>query len=100
PVSDVDRAKQFYASLGWREDADFPIREDFRVVQMTPPGSPASIILGTGITDAQPGSGEAVLAVYDIDAARAELVSRGVEVSEVFHGASGYDRAGTGARVS
>ena len=86
PVSDVDRAKQFYASLGWREDADFPIREDFRVVQMTPPGSPASIIFGTGVTAAEPGSFEAlVLAVHDIEAARADLVARGVEVSEVFH---------------
>ena len=55
PVSDVDRAKQFYTSLGWREDADFSIREDFRVVQMTPPGSPASIIFGTGVTAAEPG---------------------------------------------
>ena len=56
PVSDVDRAKQFYTSLGWREDADFSIREDFRVVQMTPPGSPASIIFGTGVTAAEPGA--------------------------------------------
>jgi len=101
PVSDVDRAKQFYASIGWREDADFPIRDDFRVVQMTPPGSPASIIFGTGITAAEPGSAEAlVLAVRDIEAARADLVARGVDVSEVFHGASGYDRAGTAQRVS
>jgi catechol 2,3-dioxygenase-like lactoylglutathione lyase family enzyme len=101
PVSDVDRAKQFYTSLGWREDADFPIREDFRVVQMTPPGSPTAIIFGTGVTAAEPGSAEAfVLAVHDIDAARADLVARGVDVSEVFHGASGFDRAGTAARVS
>src|SRR5687768_12447060 len=65
PVSDVDRAKQFYESLGWRLDADFPIRDDFRVVQLTPPGSPASIIFGTGITAAEPGSAEAlVLAVH------------------------------------
>ena len=56
-MSDVDRAKAFYASLGWREDADFPIREDFRVLQFTPPGSPASIIFGDGVTAAAPGSG-------------------------------------------
>ena len=101
PVSDVDRAKQFYTSLGWREDADFPIRADFRVVQMTPPGSTASIIFGTGVTAAEPGSAEAlVLAVRDIEAARVELVARGIDVSEVFHGASGFDRAGTAGRVS
>ena len=58
PVSDVDRAKAFYASLGWREDADFPIRDDFRVIQMTPPGSTASIIFGSGVTAAAPGSYE------------------------------------------
>jgi catechol 2,3-dioxygenase-like lactoylglutathione lyase family enzyme len=101
PVSDVDRAKRFYASLGWREDADFPIREDFRVVQMTPPGSPASIIFGTGVTPAAPGSaGPLVLAVYDVEAARADLVARGAEVSEVFHGPSGYDLNGTEPRLS
>ena len=100
PVSDVDRAKQFYASLGWREDADFPIREDFRVVQLTPPGSPASIIFGTGVTAAAPGSATDLLAVADIEAARADLVARGVDVSDVFHGASGFDLAGTDARVS
>ena len=67
PVSDVDRAKAFYASLGWREDADFPIRDGFRVIQMTPPGSPTSVIFGEGVTAAQPGSYESlVLAVYDI----------------------------------
>jgi catechol 2,3-dioxygenase-like lactoylglutathione lyase family enzyme len=100
PVSDVDRAKQFYESLGWRLDADFPIREDFRVVQLTPPGSPASIIFGTGITEAAPGSGTGLLAVYDIESARAEPIARGVDVSEAFHGASGYDLAGAKARVS
>jgi catechol 2,3-dioxygenase-like lactoylglutathione lyase family enzyme len=94
PVSDVDRAKRFYASLGWREDADFPIREGFRVVQMTPPGSPASVIFGEGVTGAKPGSYEGlVLAVYDIDAARADLISHGVDVSEPFH-SSGYDHNG------
>ena len=86
-VSDADRAKQFYASLGWREDADFPISEGFRVLQFTPPGSQASIIFGTGVTPAAPGSGGSLLlAVDDIDAARAELIERGVDVSEVFHG--------------
>src|SRR5205085_3420545 len=83
PVSDVDRAKGFYASLGWREDADFPIRPDFRVIQMTPPGSSASVIFGSGVTAAPPGSYEGlVLAVYDIEAAREDLIARGVEVSE------------------
>jgi catechol 2,3-dioxygenase-like lactoylglutathione lyase family enzyme len=94
PVSDVDRAKDFYKKLGWREDADFPIREGFRVVQMTPPGSPASVIFGTGVTAAQPGSYEAlVLVVEDIDEARADLIARGVDVTEVFH-PTGWDRYG------
>ena len=100
PVSDVDRAKAFYASLDWRLDADFPIRDDFRVIQMTPPGSQASIIFGTGVTTAAPGSSTSLLAVYDVEAARAELAGRGVDVSEVFHGASGFDLAGTDARES
>ena len=74
PVSDADRAKQFYASLGWREDADFVISEDYRVLQFTPPGSQASIIFGTGITAAVPGSIDSLLlAVYGIDAAREQL---------------------------
>lgn len=101
PVSDVDRAKTFYESLGWRLDADFPIREDFRVIQMTPPGSPTAVIFGRGVTTAEPGSTRAfVLAVQDIEAARADLVARGVDVSGVFHGASGFDlaAAGTDAR--
>jgi catechol 2,3-dioxygenase-like lactoylglutathione lyase family enzyme len=100
PVSDVDRAKQFYESLGWRLDADFPIREDFRVVQVTPPGSPAAVIFGTGVTAAAPGSGTGLLAVSDIEAARADLLARGADVSEPFHGASAFDLAGTDARVS
>jgi len=87
PVSDADRAKQFYASLGWREDADFVLSEDSRVLQFTPPGSEASIIFGTGVTAAGAESGGSLLlAVSDIEAARAELVERGVDVSEVFHG--------------
>jgi catechol 2,3-dioxygenase-like lactoylglutathione lyase family enzyme len=98
PVSDADRAKQFYASLGWREDADFPISEDYRVLQFTPPGSSASIVFGTGVTGAVPGSaGNLLLAVSDIDAARAQLIDRGVDVSEVFHG-KGYS-PGTEGRV-
>jgi catechol 2,3-dioxygenase-like lactoylglutathione lyase family enzyme len=94
PVSDVDRAKAFYASLGWREDADFPIRDGFRVIQMTPPGSPASVIFGDGVSGARPGSYEGlVLAVYDLDAAREDLIARGVDVSEIFH-SSAFDRYG------
>ena len=102
PVSDVDRAKQFYEALGWRLDADFSTDAEFRVVQLTPPGSPASIIFGTGITAAAPGSVESVyLIVTDVEAARAELVSKGAEVSEVFHDAGGvFHHAGTTARVA
>ena len=86
PVSDVDRAKTFYGRLGWRLDADFPVGDAFRVVQFTPPGSPASIHFGTGLTSATPGSaGGLYLVVSDIEAARAELIERGAEVSEVFH---------------
>ena len=86
PVSDVDRAKRFYAALGWRLDADFAAGDDFRVVQFTPPGSGCSIIFGTGVTSAAPGSAQGLyLVVSDIEAARDELVGRGVDVSEVFH---------------
>jgi catechol 2,3-dioxygenase-like lactoylglutathione lyase family enzyme len=88
PVSDADRAKAFYQNLGWRLDADFPISADFRVLQFTPTGSQASIIFGTGVSDATPGSAaRLLLVVQDIEAARADLVARGVNVSEVFHGA-------------
>ena len=94
PVSDVDRAKTFYAGLGWREDADFPIRDDFRVLQFTPTGSLASVIFGDGVTGAQPGSGAPLLlAVSDIDAARADLIARGIDVSDVFH-SSAFDHNG------
>jgi catechol 2,3-dioxygenase-like lactoylglutathione lyase family enzyme len=87
PVSDVDRAKAFYQRLGWRLDADFPISDDFRIVQFTPTGSPASIIFGKGVSDAPPGSAERhMLIVQDIEAARADLVARGADVSDVFHG--------------
>ena len=90
PVSDVDRAKQFYKGLGWREDADFLVDESFHVIQMTPPGSACSIHFGIGLAPAPPGSIAGLfLAVPDIEAARAELVDRGADVSEVFHDAGG-----------
>jgi catechol 2,3-dioxygenase-like lactoylglutathione lyase family enzyme len=86
PVSDVDRAKEFYGGLGWRLDADFPFDNGFRVVQFTPPGSGCSVQFGTNITSAAPRSAQGLyLIVSDIEAARVELVARGVEVSEVFH---------------
>ena len=102
PVSDVDRAKAFYQSLGWRLDADFPGEGGFRVVQLTPPGSACSIIFGSGVTSAAPGSAEGLqLVVTDIEAARAEVVERGVEVSDVFHDAGGvFHHAGTEARAA
>ncbi len=91
PVSDVERAKQFYAALGWRLDADFTDGNDFRVVQLTPPGSPCSIHLGKGITPSAPGTGQGLLLVVDdIRAARDELVGRGVEVSDMFHYEGGH----------
>ncbi|WP_246622082.1 VOC family protein [Rhizobium laguerreae] len=91
PVSDVARSKQFYEGLGWRLDGDFVVGDTFRAMQFTPPGSPASIHFGTGITLAAPGSASGLfLVVSDIEAARAELIGHGVEVSEVFH------RAGPG----
>ena len=86
PVSDVDRAKRFYGSLGWRLDADFTNGEDWHLVQMTPPGSPCSVMFGKGFTTAVPGSVQGTfLVVDDVEAARAELVGHGVDVSEVFH---------------
>src|SRR6516225_7518194 len=104
PVSDADRAKRFYGSLGWRLDADFAFDNGFRVVQFTPPGSGCSIQFGTKITSAAPGSGQGLyLIVSDIDAARDELVARGVEPSKVFHaGAPGaqFQPDGTSGRVS
>ena len=84
PVSDVDRAKRFYQSLGWRFDIDLVVSDDFRTVQFTPPHSQCSIQFGKGRTMAEPGSAQGlVLVVADIDAARDDLISRGVEVSEV-----------------
>ena len=86
PVSNVDRAKEFYENLGWRLDGDFVANENLRVVQFTPPRSEASIIFGKGITSAKSGLTDSlVLAVESVDAARADLAARGVEVSEVFH---------------
>jgi catechol 2,3-dioxygenase-like lactoylglutathione lyase family enzyme len=100
-VSDVDRAKVFYENLGWRLDADFATGDDFRVVQLTPHNSDASIIFGKRITTARPGSADGlILAVDDIDAARDDLIARGVEVSEVFHDAGGiFHHAGKNSRV-
>jgi catechol 2,3-dioxygenase-like lactoylglutathione lyase family enzyme len=86
PVSDVDRAKGFYEGLGWRLDIDFEPAEGVRAVQLTPPGSGCSIAFGTGLTTADPGSAQRLeLAVHDIDAAREDLIGRGVEVGEPFH---------------
>jgi catechol 2,3-dioxygenase-like lactoylglutathione lyase family enzyme len=102
PVADVDRAKNFYKALGWREDADYAAGADFRVVQLTPPGSACSVILGTGVTSAAPGSAQGLhLVVTDIDEVRAELAARGAEMSEVFHDAGGvFHHGGTAGRVT
>jgi catechol 2,3-dioxygenase-like lactoylglutathione lyase family enzyme len=101
PVSDVDRAKEFYASLGWRLDADVARGEDFRLIQFTPPGSACSIQFGTGITSAAPGSVQALyLIVSGIEAARNELRARGAEVSEVFHEGTLGARFGDAGRVA
>jgi catechol 2,3-dioxygenase-like lactoylglutathione lyase family enzyme len=101
PVSDVDRAKDFYKALGWREDAEFVGSDEFRVVQLTPPGSSCSVIFGTGVSSAAPGSADGLhLVVPDIEAARAELVDRGVDASEVFHDTGGvFHHAGTAGRA-
>jgi len=86
PVSDVDRVKSFYQNLGWRLDADFVLGDDIRAVQLTPPHSECSIAFGKGLTTAEPGSAQRLeLVVANIDAAREDLIRRGVEVSEVFH---------------
>jgi catechol 2,3-dioxygenase-like lactoylglutathione lyase family enzyme len=101
PVADVDRAKAFYGGLGWRQDADVAVDESYRVVQFTPPGSPASVIFGTGLTTMAPGSvQDLMLIVDDVDAAREELIGRGADVSEIWHDATGiFHHAGTEARV-
>src|SRR5258708_31802242 len=94
PVSDVDRAKRFYGGLGWRLDADFASGDDFRVIQFTPPGSGCSVIFGKNVTAAAPGSAQGLyLIVSDIEAARNDLLARGVKASEPFHG-SGDTYAG------
>ena len=90
PVSDVDRAKEFYGKLGWRLDADFASGQDFRVIQFTPPGSSCSIIFGKNVTPATPGSAQGLyLIVSDIQAARKALLDRGIEIGEVFHDQAG-----------
>ena len=101
PVSDVDRAKRFYEGLGWRVDADFASGDDWRLVQMTPPGSPCSIMFGKGFTSGAPGSVQGTfLVVDDLEAARATLIGQGVDVSELFHFDSNLLRvAGTKGRV-
>jgi catechol 2,3-dioxygenase-like lactoylglutathione lyase family enzyme len=103
PVSDVDRARHFYESIGFRLDIDYVgDEEDFRVVQFTPPGSECSIIVGSGLTSAPPGSVEGLqLVVADMQQARAELLGRGVDVGEVFHDGGGiFHHAGTKGRVT
>jgi catechol 2,3-dioxygenase-like lactoylglutathione lyase family enzyme len=102
PVSEVDRAKDFYTGLGWRLDADVATDEKFRVVQVTPPGSPASVIFGSAVTDQAPGSAQGLhLIVADIDAAHDELKRLGAGPSEVFHDAGGiFHHNGTESRVA
>jgi catechol 2,3-dioxygenase-like lactoylglutathione lyase family enzyme len=102
PVTDVDRAKAFYVErLGFRLDADFPIEDGYRIVQVTPPGSECSVILGDGLSSAAPGTYQGLhLIVTDIVAARSELAARGVEVSEPFQDVTGaFHRPGTAKRV-
>lgn len=90
PVADIGRAKGFYEKLGWRLDAEFVDGEEFHILQFTPPGSPASVIFGRNVTPAAPGSAQGLyLVVSDIEAARKELIRRGIEVSEAFHGTAG-----------
>jgi catechol 2,3-dioxygenase-like lactoylglutathione lyase family enzyme len=102
PVSDVDRAKQFYTSLGWKLDVDIVKDDGFRVVHFTPAGSQCSVLFGTGVTTQAPGSMQGLhLIVSDVEKARAVLVDRGIEVSEVFHDAGGlFHHAGTEGRVN
>ena len=101
PVSDVDRAKDFYQRLDFRLDADFVIDDGYRVVQLTPPGSAASIMIGTGISGAPAGSVQGLLvAVPDIVVARADLIARGVDVSELFHEADPFVHADPNHRIA
>ncbi|HYO83534.1 MAG TPA: VOC family protein [Bryobacteraceae bacterium] len=95
PVSDVERSKRFYENLGFRLDVDVAPNENYRAVHLTPPGSQTSIVFGKGVTSAQPGSVDRLLlAVYDIDAARQELLTKGIDVSDIFHDAGGSLGAG------
>ncbi|MEU8225318.1 VOC family protein [Kribbella sp. NPDC048915] len=104
PVADADRAKSFYTDLGWRLDADFAFDNGFRVVQFTPPGSPASVQFGTNITTAAPGTAQGLyLIVTDVQQARSELLARGAKVSEVFHPAAPgaqFEAGDSGARAA
>ena len=101
PVSDVDRAKDFYQRLDFRLDADFVIDDGYRVVQLTPPGSAASIMIGTGISGSPAGSVQGLLvAVPDIEVARADLIARGVDVSELFHEADPFVHADPSHRIA
>ncbi len=100
PVSDVDRAKRFYVGLGWRLDADFAFGDELRVVQLTPPGSPCSIMFGKGFTTVAPGTVQGLfLVVSDVEAARRELIEAGADVSEVFQFKAGLQVVGTSGRV-
>ena len=100
PVSDVDRAKDFYQRLDFRLDADFVVDEGYRVVQVTPPGSPASVIIGTGLTTAAAGSVRGLhLIATDIEATRADIAARGVDISEVFHEDGVFHHPGTEHRI-
>jgi predicted enzyme related to lactoylglutathione lyase len=104
PVADADRSKEFYSGLGWRLDADFAFDNGFRVVQFTPPGSPASVQFGTKITSAEPGTAQGLyLVVTDVEAARSELLAQGAKVSEVFHPAAPgaqFEAGDTSGRVT
>ena len=101
PVADVDRAKAFYEALGFRLDLDGASSEEFRVVQLTPPGSACSIIFGNGVTSARPGSVQGLhLIVDDIEAARAELDGRGADIGRVFHSVGGFHHSGTEGRIA
>lgn len=104
PVADADRSKEFYSGLGWRLDADFPFDNGFRVIQFTPPGSPASVQFGTNITSAEPGTGQGLyLVVSDVEAARSELLAHGAKVSDVFHPAAPgaqFEAGDTSGRVT
>ncbi len=100
PVADVERSKRFYQGLGWRLDADFAAGDSWRVVQVTPPGSPCSVIFGKGVTTAVPGTVQGLLLIVDdIQAARAELAAHGAKVSEVFHFQGGLHVTGTDGRA-